>query len=165
MFVTKKITKKTVIIIAAVALAIVLIFFRIFSCAPYVRTTAVSDIGTYELKAGTNEERIKFLEQFGWQVESEPCEVTTVTIPQMFNKVYSRYNKIQMEQGLNLLDYAGKECRRVTYTVTNYPDTQQQINANLLIYNDNVIGGDISSTQLDGFMHGFVLEGFTEEVK
>lgn len=165
MFVTKKITKKTKIIVIFAVAAAALVLIRLCACQPSVKTTAISDIGVYELSAATNEDRVEFLAQFGWQVENEPDEVEEVTVPQVFNKVYSRYNEIQLEQGLNLLDYAGKECSRVTYTVTNYPDKQQKVNANLLIYNGSVIGGDISSAELGGFMHGFVLEGFSEEVK
>lgn len=165
MFVTKKITKRTKIIVIFAFAAAVLILVRLCACQPSVQTTAVSDIGVYELSAATNEERVTFLAQFGWQVDSEPSEVEDVTVPQVFNKVYNRYNKIQLEQGLDLLDYAGKECSRVTYTITNYPDTQQRVNANLLIYNGVVVGGDISSAEIGGFMHGFALEGFSEEVK
>lgn len=155
MFVSKKITKKAIIIAVLAAVAVCFAVFRLTVCSAHVQTTAVCEIGEYSLKAQTNEERIEFLSQFGWEVEPEPCELSTVTIPQMFNKTYSRYNKIQLEQGLNLLDYAGCECKRVSYRVTNYPDPEQQVNANLLIYNGCVIGGDISSVQLDGFMHGF----------
>ena len=42
----------------------------------------------------------------------------------------------------------------------NYPGYEDLdcIHATLLIYDGQVIGGDICSTQLDGFMHGFVKE-------
>ena len=35
----------------------------------------------------------------------------------------------------------------------NYP-TDDEVSAHLYVYNDKVIGGDISSAALDGFMHG-----------
>ncbi|MBR6748707.1 MAG: hypothetical protein IKM07_07185, partial [Clostridia bacterium] len=38
---------------------------------------------------------------------------------------------------------------------TNYPGGLSDVAANLLILDGEVIGGDISSTLLDGFMHGF----------
>lgn len=158
MFITKKITKKAVFI-AVLAVLLCFVVLRITVCSHRMQTTAVCDIGEYSLKAETNEDCIGFLHQFGWEVEQNPAELTTVTIPSSFNQTYSRYNEIQLEQGLNLLDYAGKECKKVSYTVTNYPDKEQRVNANLLIYNGCVIGGDISSVALDGFMHGFMQEG------
>lgn len=158
MFVTKKITKKTIVIVTIIAAVLCFAALRLTVCSASVQTTAECEIGEYSLQAATNEERIKFLSQFGWEVEEEPCEISNVTIPQMFNKTYSRYNEIQMEQGLNLLNYTGCECKRVSYRITNYPDPEQQVNANLLIYNGCVIGGDVSSVRLDGFMHGFCNE-------
>lgn len=165
MFVAAKRIKKIHIIVAVVALLLIFTAFRLFVCTDGTMTTAVSSIGQYQLAAGTNEERIDFLSQFGWEVENEPVSLETVNIPQNFNRVYNRYNEIQLEQGLNLLDYAGKECKRVSYRVTNYPESDGTVNANLLIYEGRVVGGDISSTELNGFMHGFVLEGMIEEVK
>ena len=42
-------------------------------------------------KIKSNEDRIAFLAQFGWEVESEPTESTTVTIPAEFDKVFAGY--------------------------------------------------------------------------
>lgn len=165
MFIATKRIKKIHIIAAAAAVLLIFTAFRFFVCTDGTMTTAVSSIGQYQLAAGTNEERIDFLAQFGWEVEDEPVALETVNIPQSFNRVYNRYNEIQLEQGLDLHDYAGKECKRVSYRVTNYPETDCIVNANLLIYDGRVVGGDIASTELDGFMHGFVLEGMVEEVK
>jgi hypothetical protein len=50
---------------------------------------------------------------------------------------------------------AGKRCKRYAYTVTNYPGTDQPIRANLLIYKNKVVGGDICSLDANGFIHGF----------
>lgn len=165
MFFSGRLTKKYVLIVLSAVVVFLLFFLKISVFSSHTQTTAVSDIGVYDLKAETDAERVAFLAQFGWKVVDKPQEISTIVIPQVFNKVYERYNKIQLDQGLDLLNYSGKKCSKVSYIVTNYPDTSQQVNANLLIYNGNVIGGDISSTRLDGFMHGFVLDGFTEEVK
>lgn len=165
MFITKKITKKNIIIAVSITIAVLFVLVRLTFCGSAPMTTATSNIGSYSLEATTNEDRIEFLSQFGWKVDSEPIEISTVTIPEKFNDVYNSYNEIQLEQGLDLHNYEGKECRRVTYRITNYPESEQQVNANLLIYNGYVVGGDISSINLDGFMHGFVLDGFSGEVK
>lgn len=107
--------------------------------------------------AGTNEQRIAFLESFGWQVSDEPEESGDVVIPSEFDGVYERYNELQAEQGCNLRRYAGKRCKRYSYAVLNYPD-EESVRANLLVHDGRVIGGDICSLELDGFMHGFARE-------
>ncbi|MGN0526009.1 MAG: DUF4830 domain-containing protein [Acutalibacteraceae bacterium] len=99
----------------------------------------------------------EFVSSFGWAVESEPVEVKTVVIPDKFDDVYNNYNKIQLEQGYDLSEYCGKEVERYTFKVVNYPGFENDgtIRANVLVYEGVVIGGDVCSVRLDGFMHGF----------
>lgn len=112
----------------------------------------------FNLRASNAEERIAYLSQFGWNVEEEPCEVKEVIIPAEFDEVYENYNKIQLEQGFDLKNYCSQRVKKWTYIVTNYPgyEDSQCIRATLLIYDGNVIGGDICSVELNGFMHSFV---------
>lgn len=109
--------------------------------------------------AATNEQRIAFLKAYGWVVEEEACEVAEVAIPMEFDAVYAGYERIQQEQGLSLEDYQGKRVRRYSYAVLNYPQHPEHVRANLLVYQQEIIGGDICSLELDGFQHGFQLEG------
>jgi hypothetical protein len=102
----------------------------------------------------TNMLRVAFLKSLGWQVDSEPAEVVEVIIPQTFNAVYNNYNAIQKAQGCDLTQYRGVRAKRWTYTVTNYPGAAEGVRANLLIYNNRLIGGDISSVSINGFMQG-----------
>ena len=78
-----------------------------------------------------------------------------MTIPADFDRVFVGYNQIQKEQGLDLSAYRRKEVTRYTYEVTNYPDYEGKVLANVLVYRGNVIGGDICSEAKDGFVHGF----------
>lgn len=105
----------------------------------------------------TNEDRVDFLKKCGWEVQSEPREIAEVDIPSKFNKTYEQYNRLQTDVGLNLEKYKGKAVKRYTYLVLNY-EYEGTVLANLLIYNDRVIGGDISSAKADGFMHGLMKE-------
>lgn len=104
-----------------------------------------------------NSDRITFLNAFGWEVAEEPVSIEEITVPEEFNEVYEAYNKLQQEQGLDLLKYRGKTVRRYTYQVLNYPGREETVYANLLIFKNRVIGGDICSSQYHGFMHGFVM--------
>ena len=82
-------------------------------------------------------------------------ETKTVTIPEEFDKVFAAYNEMQKEQGLNLLRYKGKDVTRYTFTVTNYAGYEGTVYANVLVYRNRVIGGDICSADASGFIHGF----------
>ena len=113
-----------------------------------------SETVRYE-KVKTNEDRIAFLAQFGWEVEETPTESTTVTIPAEFDKVFAAYNELQRRQGLDLSSYASRTVERYTYTVKNYDGFDGGVQANLLVYRGRVIGGDICATDSNGFIHGF----------
>ena len=102
----------------------------------------------------TNDDRIKFLSQFGWQVEQEPVEVLEVTVPESFDKIFSSYNEIQKRQGLDLSKYKKKNVTRYTYKITNYDGYDGTVYANILVYRNKVIGGDVCSADVKGFMHG-----------
>lgn len=111
------------------------------------------------LKASTHEERMAFLSQFGWEIDEEPVEVREVIIPEEFDDTYTAYNEIQKKQGFDLTVYAGMRVKRWTYTVKNYAgyENQECIHANILVYDGLVVGGDICSVELDGFMHSFTM--------
>ena len=96
-----------------------------------------------------------FLSQFGWSADATPVEVKTVTIPSEFDKVFAAYNEIQKVQGLNLSKYKGKDVTRYTFRITNYDGYEGMVYANVLVYRNRVIGGDLCSADASGFVHGF----------
>ena len=152
--------KLTVIVILGIIAAIivsVIIYFN-FKGETWVMVAGAQ----YSIQAGENEQRIDFLKQFGWEVEQEPVSIEEIVIPQQFNQVYERYNELQKTQGMDLTKYAGKTVKKVVYQITNYQRQDTIVHATLLIYHDKVIGGDISSAELDGFMYGFMGEGSLE---
>ena len=102
----------------------------------------------------TAEQRIELLGAFGWEVQPEEAEIVEVLIPKEFDDVLEEYNAIQKAQGCDLKKYCGKRCKRYSYTVLNYPGQTENIQANILTYKDKIIGGDICSLELDGFMYG-----------
>ena len=106
---------------------------------------------SYE-KIRSAEDAANFLAQFGWEVDREPTEVKTVTVPEEFDKVFSAYNEIQKAQGLNLSRYRGKEVTRYTFRILNCEDTTLPVYANVLVYRNRVIGGDVYSSD---FVKGF----------
>ena len=113
----------------------------------------VSDV-SYN-KIYENSDRLAFIEQFGWEVDTTPLEAVEVAIPEEFDKVYLGYNEMQKEQGLGLTKYKGKTVTRYTYNATNYPDYTGDVYISLLVYKNKVIGGDVCSADVGGFVHGF----------
>lgn len=96
-----------------------------------------------------------FLSQFGWTVNAATAEKADVSIPAEFDKIFAGYNEIQKSQGLDLSKYKKKDVVRYTFEVTNYEGHDGKVYANVLVYRNKVIGGDICSASVDGFIHGF----------
>lgn len=108
--------------------------------------------------AKTADDRLKFISDFGWIVDEDPVEVRQIAIPQEFDDVYKNYNQIQLSQGYDLTKYAGRSAKRWTYVVRNYPEVSENedyVRINLIVCDGKIIGGDVCSIKLDGFMHGF----------
>lgn len=147
--------KKIVIFIFLSIFALFSIFtLKIITTNSNNQTKNIS-VNKYSLNVKSNEGRLNFLSQFGWEVIPEPLEIVEVPIPETFNSTYEKYNAIQKEQGLDLSKYKGKNCTRFTYQVLNHKESPKGARANILVYKNKVIGGDICSVELGGFMHGF----------
>ena len=106
-------------------------------------------------KVKSADDAAKFLSQFGWVVDAGSVETREVTIPREFDKVFAGYNELQKSQGLDLSKYKKKAVTRYTFTVTNYDGYEGTVYANVLVYRGRVIGGDICSADVNGFIHGF----------
>lgn len=102
----------------------------------------------------TNEDRVAYLESYGWTVSAEPVSVEELIIPETFDDTYSQYLELQTSQGFDLTAYCGKRVKRYTYEITNYPTGETGVVAGLLLYQNTVIGGDVLSSDLGGFIHG-----------
>ena len=106
-------------------------------------------------KVKTADDAAGFLSQFGWVVDAGSVETREVTIPAQFDKVFAGYNELQKAQGLDLSKYKKKTVTRYTFTVTDYEGYEGTVYANVLVYRNRVIGGDICSADVSGFIHGF----------
>ena len=159
---TLKTTKKRLIILALLIVAAIVssvtLLSRMNDARPTVAEKAGQSIPKQLLTARSNQDRIKFIAHFGWEVQEEPCEIMEVLIPQKFDEVYEQYNEMQKQQGFNLEKQRGKRAKRYSYIILNYPDYADEVRINILISGTKVVGGDVCSTRLDGFMHGFYKE-------
>lgn len=145
MFVVSMKTSKVKIILFFVFLAIIALSALLLFSAE--KTSATVSEGGISLRASDYKEREKFLSQFGWDFDVEPYAVKEVTIPWEFDDVYNEYNAIQKRQDFDLEKYKGQIVKKWTYNINNYPEYEGEkgrVQANLLIYNGNVIGADIT---------------------
>ena len=138
--------KKILIVLAAVALLItgILVIFGGEEKSVSTGTSAVSG----------NDARVAFLKALGWEVSASPVESSQVKIPAEQSELYQRYNALQKSLGYDLSAYAGKTVMRYVYKVNNYPGATEPVYATLLIYKNQVIGGDITDTSAKGIMQG-----------
>ena len=107
------------------------------------------------------EDVVTFLETLGWEVNPTPLEMQEVVIPREFNEVFEQYNDMQIEHGFDLRDFRGMAAVRHTYQITNYPGQTEGVVADVLVSEGRVIGGNIQSFTVDGFIHG-LSENLTE---
>lgn len=98
----------------------------------------------------SNDGRVKFLEDLGWQVTTTPVESSQVRIPEAGSQVFTRYNQLQLSQGYDLSQFAGKKVMRYVYKINNFPGATEPVYATLLIYKNQVIGGDVTDSAPGG---------------
>lgn len=140
-----------IICVAMAALITLIVFIPSYDGGTDVSTST----GINYSKIKSEEDRVAFLKQFGWEVKSGAVEEKETKIPKEFDKVFSTYNELQRRQNLDLSNYKGKAVVRYTYEITNYPGYEGTVYANLIIYKNKVIGGDICTADVEGFIHGF----------
>ena len=145
--------------IVVVAVMLVMGVVTIYSCFSDTNNSINKSTVTNNVVEGTSG-ILDFISSFGWEVINEPDDVREVIIPVEFDDVYKNYNEIQISQGYDLEKYAGERVKKWSFTITNYPEYEEcdYIKINILVFEGKVIGGDVCSVKLDGFMHGFALE-------
>lgn len=118
---------------------------------------AKSDAGEGEdaLNGESNDSRVTFLAQYGWEVNAEPVQTQTVAVPKADSEAFSRYNALQKSQGFDLTAYAGQQAMRYVYEILNYPEADKPVYATIFVCQGKIIGGDVTNTAPDGKMHGF----------
>lgn len=146
MFMTAKVDLKKSIIVLAVIAGVILGAVWLLGDG--------EDVSTSAMAVSNNDERVKFLQELGWEAAASPVESSRVKIPKENSEVFSRYNNLQKSQGYDLTQFAGKNVMRYVYKITNYPGATEPVYATLLVYKNQVIGGDITDTAAKGKIQG-----------
>lgn len=102
--------------------------------------------------AKNNSDRVSFIESLGCVLLSNQPESKTVIIPEVFYDVYNNYNDMQKSAGYDLSLYKGCQVTIYTYHISPVQNSTGESVVNLMVYKNKIIGGDISSTALGGYM-------------
>ena len=149
MVMTAKVDLKKIILIIAGAAALILAAILLMGGGEEATSPTAAP------SAASNDGRVQFLKSFGWDVAASPTESGQVKIPKESSEVFDRYNTMQKGQGYDLSAYAGKNVMRYVYKVNNYPGATAPVYATVLVYKDQVIGGDVTDTAAGGKIRGF----------
>lgn len=145
---TAKVDKtKIFFILAGIAVAIIGLILLLGGGKDTVTTASVT----------SNDDRVQFLSNYGWEITTSPVESCQVRIPADSSEVFDRYNTLQKSMGYDLSDYAGTTVMRYVYEVKNYPGATEPVYATLLISKNQVIGGDVTDTAAKGAIRSFTM--------
>ena len=147
MVMTAKVNLKKVLLALAAVAALVLALIALLGGSESTQTSAPT--------MSSNDARVKFLTDFGWEVTTSPVESSQVKIPGESSPVFDRYNNLQKSQGYDLSKFAGKKVMRYVYKINNYPGATEPVYATLLIYKNEIIGGDVTDSAPNGQIRGF----------
>ncbi len=148
MVMTAKVDMKKIVMVLAAVAAVILGLILLLGGGEDAAPTVAGAVSN-------NDARVKFLTDFGWQVNASPTESSQVRIPKEQSQVFTRYNDLQKSQGYDLSQYAGKTVMRYVYKVTNFPGATEPVYATILVYKNQVIGGDITDTAAKGSIRTF----------
>lgn len=147
MFMTAKVDMKKILIALAILAGVIVGIVLIVGNSGSAATVAPG--------ASDNSARVQFLENYGWQVNASPTQSGQVKIPDKSSDLFDRYNALQKSQGYDLSQYAGKTVMRYVYKVNNLPGASEPVYATVLVYKDQIIGGDVTDTSAKGVVRGF----------
>ncbi len=93
---------------------------------------------------------LQFLSELGWETHGD-CTSKVVRLPQETDKVWAQYLAMQTEFPLS--DFSEKEVTQHTVEIKNYPKSDAAVYAHVYMQDGQILGGDIMSNALSGFMH------------
>jgi len=126
----------------------------VFATIAFAAVLLMIIVGLFSIDNATNDMIVEYIESLGWQINHTPDEITHLTLPESFDAVYETYSAVQTHSGFSFEDFKGKNVTRYTYQVFNHKDSgSSQVTAGVFVYENTIIGGEISSGEMNGFMH------------
>ena len=125
---------------------LLILLVLIMAAAAILRISAGSGI-----PGKTEADRQNYLRSLGWAPCCDCGKSKSILLPEEFPDVLKNYNELQLRQGFDLTKYAGKEIKMYTYELAEdpaYPGAE----CSLYVYRGKIIGGDIHSPEISGYM-------------
>ena len=72
----------------------------------------VEKVSPSPAKVRSNADRVEYLSEYGWEVSPEPLSTEELLIPKEMDESYQEYLDLQMGQGFDLTQYAGRRVKR-----------------------------------------------------
>ena len=88
MYTAKLNKRKLTVTFAAVVILIVAIFI-------ICNNSNTTETALFSKIVKNNDDRIAYLNSFGWEVDATPMEEESIVIPRKLGSIYENYNKIQ----------------------------------------------------------------------
>ena len=104
------------------------------------------DAVAVSMQVSDSTERVALLQAWGYDVATESEQVREVRIPDETDAALEEYNALQESSGRSLVPYRGKRVRLYTYNVTK--PSGETVTANLYVYRDRLIAGDVAGEAL-----------------
>ncbi len=100
----------------------------------------------------TREERCAYLASLGLTADPESEELREVELPARFDALLENYNRLQLDRGFDLRTAAGERVLCCSYDLVGYPGWDGRVVAVLYLRRGRVIGGDVHTAAVNGFM-------------
>ncbi len=131
-----KTIKFTLVAIISLLVICGIILFSALRTSP---DTMTIDGKKYSLEVNSEDDCIKFLEQFGY-IADELYDARSIVLPPEFEGVYIDYNNLQKAQGFDLSSYLGEKAEQYTYSLKESSDF-----ATIVACNGKVVAAHLSS--------------------
>lgn len=137
------------------AVLLLILLAAVMSAAVILCSGSSAGFGLTEIiNVSSAEGRERYISSLGWDADMESEKAQEIILPRCFDGVMKEYAKMQLDQGYSFADCAGLDCTLYTYTLRNYPEHDGTVYLCLYVRGSRVIGGDVHSAELNGFMHG-----------
>ena len=128
-------------------------YFLITICAALLLCAFVLLRWQSDKRIDTADERIDYLASLGWNCDAASEQYREIQLPDEFAGIMADYNELQKRNGFDLTRCAGEKCSQYTYSLTEHAGSLT-VYAVIYVYRGRVIGGDIHTAAIDGYMHG-----------
>ncbi len=108
----------------------------------------------FSVDASVNNMIVEYASNLGWKINPSPVSISHLIIPNEFDAVFETYNALQKKSGFDLSHFKGKRVSRYTYEVENHVHSKDSnVYLGIIVFESRIIAGEISSTDINGFMH------------